>query len=314
MRTRFLTRARGRVLLAGSSAGGWRVLAMACRSPEDAYEKLRIAYSRNVFTDSDTPETISAALKRNVEAFIADEDVPYILNHASFDLAIHTVLAKRWAGSDHKTVEGAALLCFALLNAVTPRARSLFYRRTVFFTGPEPPAFIGKGFDGLGVRMTRRNARSVALATGSLPYFIRGVTRVMDAPDGTYRDGGLTDYQLNQDYHPGPDGLTLMFHYQERIVPGWFDKRLYFRAPPASALDRLLVAYPSPEFVRLLPDGRIPDRKDFIDFAANPLERIRRWDRAAELSDLIGEQFIEDCESGRIRELVRPINELTKEE
>jgi hypothetical protein len=161
--------------------------------------------------------------------------------------------------------------------------------------------------------MTRRNVRGAALATGSLPYFIAGVKDIPDAPPGTYRDGGLTDYQLNQDYLPGPDGLTLMFHYQERIVPGWFDKRLSSRTPPAAALGRLLLAYPSPEFVKLLPDGRIPDRKDFIDFAHDPAERIRRWDETSQLSELIGEQFMEDCESGRIRELVQPLHPSSKE-
>lgn len=313
MRTGFLRRSTGRVLLVGSSAGGWRCLAMACRAPEDAYEKLRIAYSRNVFTASDTALSIRLALKGNVEAFIGDEDIPHILRHDSFDTAVHTVRAKGLAGSDLRLAEGAALGGYALLNSVTPNARRLFYERVVFFSGRRPPAFISRNFDGMGARMTRRNVRAAALATGALPYFIAGVNDIPDAPPGTYRDGGLTDYQLNQDYLPGPDGLTLMFHYQERIIPGWFDKKLSRRTPSTGALERLLLAYPSPEFVKLLPDGRIPDRKDFIDFVDNPLERIRRWDETSHLSSLIGEQFMEDCESGRIRELVKPLKAQIKE-
>jgi hypothetical protein len=109
MASRFLETSGGRVLLVGSSAGGWRVLAMACRNPQQAYEKLRIAYSRNVFTEKDTPRTLSAALRRNVESFIHEKDVPTILEHPAFDIAIHTVRGRGPAGSERRWIQGAAI-------------------------------------------------------------------------------------------------------------------------------------------------------------------------------------------------------------
>jgi hypothetical protein len=107
--TRFLEGSQERVLLVGSSAGGWRVLTMACRDPRAAHERLRIAYSRNIFTEEDTPATISAALRRNVESFIKDEDVSAILEHSAFDVAVHTVRARGPAGSENRFVEAAAI-------------------------------------------------------------------------------------------------------------------------------------------------------------------------------------------------------------
>lgn len=302
----FLKRA-GRVLLTGSSAGAWRCLAMACREPRDAYERLRIAYSRNVFTAADTPLTVGEALRRNVEAFLHEDDVPFVLNHPFFDLAVHTVRSRGPAASEKRKVQGCGLIAAALANVLSPAAMGAFYERVVFFSGPREPLFVRQGFRGRAVRLTEVNLRKAALATGSLPYIIRGVPDVPGAPAGVYRDGGLTDYQLNQDYCPGDGGITLFFHYQERIVPGWFDKKLTWRRPPRGSLDRLLQVFPSRRFVELLPGRRIPDREDFITFVNDPAERIRRWDEVARISRVLGDEFIEAVESGRIRDLVSPL-------
>jgi hypothetical protein len=124
-----------------------------------------------------------------------------------------------------------------------------------------------------------------------------------------YRDGGLVDYQLNQDYHPGEGRVTLFFHYQERIVPGWLDKSFRRRKPRKEVLDRVLQVYPGPEFLELLPGGRIPDRTDFVTFAHDPEERIRRWDEASETSTVLGEQFLEDVDKGKMAELVEPMEQ-----
>ncbi len=309
MTTGFLGRGAGRTLLAGSSAGGWRCLAMACADPAASYERLRMAYSRNIFDRFDTPATVGDALSANVDAFLDEKDIPAILNHDRFIVAIHATLSRGPAASDNRRAEGLGIAVAALGNMVTPRSLNLFYQRVVFFSGPDRPDFLTSAFSGIGVRLTERNLRKAALATGSLPYIVRGVRDIPDAPPGVYRDGGLTDYQLNQDYRPAPEGVTLFFHYQERIVPGWFDKRLWWRTPPKGSLDRVLQVYPGPDFLRLLPDGRLPDRNDFIRFANAPGERIKRWDDISQASAALGEQFMEDVESGRIKRLVKPLED-----
>ncbi len=279
---------------------------MASNDPLGAYEKLRIAYSRNVFTIEDTPATVSATLKRNVDSFIPDGAGDGILEHGVFDVAVHAVRAKGPTASSNQRIEGLAIMGAALMNVFSRRAMDLFYQRVVFCSGEDRQAF-AKAFRGRLIRLTKQNLRAAALATGSLPYIVAGVRDIPQAPPGVYRDGGLTDYQLNQDYCPGPDSVTLFFHYQERIVPGWFDKKLTWRKPPRGSLDRVLQVYPSSEFIELLPDRRLPDRDDFRIFVDNPAERIRRWDEVSELSAILGEQFINDVESGRIRDLVQPL-------
>ena len=282
-------------------------MAMACKDPQDAYEKLRIAYSRNVFTAADTPATLSKCLVGNVHDFISDEDIQHILEHKKYDLAIHTVRSKGPAASANKATEGLALIATWLGHLISPRLASPLYERTVFYSGPSKPEFLKSSFRGRAERLTSDNLRLVGLATGSLPYIIGGVPNIPGARTGIFRDGGLLDYQLNQDYCPGAESLTLFFHYQERIVPGWFDKHMKWRTPPRGSLDRVLQVFPSEDFVRLLPDGRLPDRRDFIDLVDNPSERIRRWDEISELSEILGEEFFEAMESRKIRDLVEPL-------
>ena len=281
---------------------------MACRDPLSVYEKLRIAYSRNVFTKTDTPAKIGEALKKNVDDFLGDAGTnPFILDHPHFDVAVHAVRSRGPAASLSPKVEGSALLGAFLLNAVSRRGLEVFYERIVFFAAAVPPRFLGNSFRGRAVQLSPENLRDAALATGSLPYIISGVREIPAAPSGTYADGGLADYQLNQNYHPGNEGITLFFHHQERIIPGWFDKLLPWRKPPKGSLDHVLHVFPSADFVRLLPDARIPDRTDFAVFVDNPHERIRRWDCVSELSSVLGEEFLEAVESGRFREKVRRI-------
>jgi hypothetical protein len=307
MTSHFLERGGRRVLLAGSSAGAWRCLALMTKDPLAAYERLRIAYSRNSFTAADTPATIGAKLHDNVKAFLGAEDIPFLLNHPTYDVAIHTVRSRGLAAARTPSVQGAALVMAAALNAVTSHAMDLVFERVVFFAGPHEPSFVQNAFNGRAVRLTADNLDMAALATGSLPYIVAGVRDIPAAPRGVYRDGGVLDYQLNQDYCPGTDGLTLFFHYQERIVPGWFDKPLSWRKPSARALERVLQVYPAEDFMKLLPDCRLPDREDFTTFAHDPAERIRRWDKVSELSSIVWEEFIDAVESKRIRELVEPL-------
>jgi hypothetical protein len=66
----------------------------------------------------------------------------------------------------------------------------------------------------------------------------------------------------------------------------------------------LLQIHPSPEFVAGLPGGRIPNRDDFIRPIDDPELRIRQWREVSAMSDRLGQQFLDDLETGRIADLV----------
>jgi hypothetical protein len=113
----------------------------------------------------------------------------------------------------------------------------------------------------------------------------------------------LIDYHLTHRYGNEKGGVTLFFHHQERIIPGWLDKRLTSRKPAREVLDNVLMVYPSPEFVAKLPDGRIPDRTDFVTFMDNPQTRMENWRQVVGLAAPLGEEFLELLAGGKIKEV-----------
>ena len=203
MKSGFLQRPSGRVLLAGSSAGAWRCLAMACQDPLDAYEKLRIAYSRNIFTAQDNPSTIGQALRNNVDAFLAERDVSHILAHRYYDLALHVVRGVGPAASENLKIQAGGLVAAFVFNAISPKMLNSLFERVIFCSGATDLPFSDDHSGARVVRLTRENLPLAALATGSLPYVVAGVRNIPGAPPGTYRDGGVRDYQLNEDYSHG---------------------------------------------------------------------------------------------------------------
>jgi hypothetical protein len=190
--------------------------------------------------------------------------------------------------------------------------RSYIYNsaeRVIFYTGAKPPDFcFQKGFRGRYISLTEINFKHAIIASAAIPLIISGVRDIYGAPTGIYRDGGLIDYHLTHRYGMKSGDMTLFFHHQERIIPGWLDKRLKSRKPDGKILDNVLMIYPSPEFVAKLPGGRIPDRTDYATFINDPRQRIENWRQAAEVAAPLGEEFLELVFSGKIRNIVEKLD------
>ncbi|MCX5850355.1 MAG: hypothetical protein NTW65_13065 [Deltaproteobacteria bacterium] len=99
----------------------------------------------------------------------------------------------------------------------------------------------------------------------------------------------------------------LFFHHQERIIPGWLDKKIERRAPEPYALSNVLMVFPSQSFIENLPGGNVPERTDFVTFINDQETRIKNWRKAVELSAPLGEDFLELVESGKIKDVVEKL-------
>jgi hypothetical protein len=298
----------GRVLpvwLIGSSAGAWRFASWLQPEPEKSYEALREAYTQMSYRRGDTPEQIHAALLDVINAYLEDDAIPFALNHKRYRLAVLTARTRHLAASEVGWVQkGGLALC--LIGNLFGRANLRhFAERIVFFSGPRPPAFcLRPDFRGRFFRLSPNNFKQAVLASGAIPLVVTGVRDIFGAPRGVYRDGGLIDYHLTHDFALRADDLVLFFHHQERIVPGWLDKKLPRRKPAPEVLDRVLMVFPSEAFLERLPYGKVPDRDDFLTFIDDPAERIRYWRRTVEMAAPLGEMFLELVESGRIRRVL----------
>ena len=135
-----------------------------------------------------------------------------------------------------------------------------------------------------------------------------GVSDIPGASPGIYRDGGIIDYNLDIPFLDNDDGLVLFPHYMPRIIPGWFDKKLKHRQPDPKHMERVVMISPSISFIESLPNGKIPDRNDFRFYKGQDEDRFACWETVTRESRRIAEAFEEAVDSGRIREIVKPMS------
>ena len=106
--------------------------------------------------------------------------------------------------------------------------------------------------------------------------------------------------------HLNYKGLVLYPHFQQSVVPGWLDKALKWRHKSTAFLDNTIVLAPNPEWVQTLPNGKLPDRSDFMTYANDLPGRIQAWTGAAQASQQLADEFaqwLQDPQVDRVRPL-----------
>jgi hypothetical protein len=136
---------------------------------------------------------------------------------------------------------------------------------------------------------------------------MQGIRAIPGAPAGIYRDGGAVDYHLDIPYGLAGRGIVLFPHYTDRIIPGWLDKKLVWRKPSPDNMADVLLAAPSPAFVRRLPLGKISDRNDFYRFAGDDRGRFDYWEQIVAAGKELAQDFAEAVTTGSVQERVKPL-------
>jgi hypothetical protein len=293
------------VVLAGSSAGALRFAAWLQPESVESYRRLMEAYITTSYTRNHAPETILESVQNIINAYIENDAIPFALSNKNYRLAVTTARARNLAASETIMIQQLALAFSFIFNAVKSSWLSWFFERVVFYNGPLPPRFcLRDGFRGIAIPLNDANFKHALLASSAIPLVITGVKNIYGAPNGVYRDGGVMDYHLNQNYAEAKDDVILVFNHQERVIPGWLDKKLKYREIEHNILENVLLIYPNEGFLQKLPGGKIPDREDFKLFIDDPSERIKYWWQAVELSASLGDQFMEIIESNKLRSVV----------
>ena len=293
------------VHLVGSSAGAWRFAAWLQPQAVDSYRKLIHAYITVCFTRKDTPTSILEKFTHILNAYIDDDALPFALANKRYRLSVITARARGLVASEKHLLQKSALAACYALNFFSRNNLYHFADRVVFYNGSKPPPFCFQPqFRGKYVRMNEINFKYAVMASGAIPLIVDGVKNIFGAPRGVYRDGGLIDYHLSHQFAAKENELVLFFHHQERIIPGWLDKKIKKRVPDDQTLSNVVMAFPSQSFIDKMPGGKIPDRDDFLAYIDRDKQRIENWNKAVELSASLGEDFLELVESGRIRNMV----------
>lgn len=271
-----LARREDPVFLLGSSIGAWRFTCYAQSDPLAAIDRFEEAYIGQRYDSKPSAREVTERSREILDTVLGASGDTEILAAPHARLNVMTVRCRAVTATDSPPLLMSTLVASALANAVSRRLLGLFYVRSLF-TDPrnEPPFLKMSGIPLEHAALDAANLRDAVLATGSIPLVLEGVRNIVGAAPGTYRDGGIVDYHFDEELSGG-GGLVLYPHFYGHVVPGWFDKSLKHRRARDS-LDRTVLIYPSADFVAGLPNGKIPDRKDFETMGND--ERIRCWER-----------------------------------
>jgi hypothetical protein len=295
----------GPVHLIGSSIGSWRFACYAQADPVAAIDRFERAYLEQTFSEKPDIEEITAKSRGILALVLGESGVSEILDNPLFRTHVMTVRSRHVLASEKKAVLALGLISTAMLNAVSRSTLGWSFERALFYDARDlPPFFDVTGFPLQQVELTTENLQDAIVATGSIPLVLSGVRDIAGARPGVYRDGGVIDYHLDLP-HSVDERLTLFPHFYGRIVPGWFDKRLKWRRPQPGNVDRTILISPSDEFVADLPNGKIPDRSDFLKYEA--AERVRIWKQCVAACEALADEFLEVMEKDQLAARLEPL-------
>jgi len=303
--TNIVPRLKGPVHLVGTSIGAWRFACYAQSDPCAAIERFEHAYIEQQYSDAPDIHEVTAKSREILSELLGESGVTDILSHPVFRTHLMTVRARHIAASEHRLILAASLMVAASLNAISRSTLAWFFERALFFDARDlPPFFDIDDFPLQRVMIRHDNLEDAIAATGSIPLVLSGVKDIAGARPGMYRDGGVIDYHLDLP-QSAPERLTLYPHFFDRIVPGWFDKKLTWRRPNPAHMDRTVLISPSTEFVSRLPNGKIPDRTDFENYT--PTDRIRIWRTVVAACEALAEEFNDVIEKGELEARLTPL-------
>jgi hypothetical protein len=306
--------------LVGASIGAWRMATACLTDPVPAFERLEHDYIRQHYAlepGEKRPDAslVSEMFGKNLKAFYGGR-VAEVLNHPRYRLHIMTSRGRHLLASEHGLRTPVGYLGAFLTNAVHRKAMGAWLERVVFSSVSDDGQcaalpFATRDYPTRQVALSEANFSLALQASCSIPFILRAVSRIPGAPRGAYWDGGITDYHLHLDYagakvamqsvathaHEqctgGINGLVLYPHFQKQVVPGWLDKSLKWRHHATRHLDSMLLLAPNPEWVKTLPNGKLPDRTDFTYYGNDLAGRVKAWSSATSACEQLAQEFAE---------------------
>jgi hypothetical protein len=299
----WLTQSQQPVDLVGASIGAWRMATACLHDPVAAFERLERDYIHQHYEPLPgrqrvTAEQISAAFGQSLQAFYGGR-VGEILCHPRFRLHMVTSHGRHILHREHPLATPLGYAGAYLSNAVSRRALGGWLERVVFSAQGAALPFDAQDFRTLTVGLTETNFMPALQASCAIPFALKAVHDIPGAPAGAYWDGGISDYHLHLNWAAPVQGqgrqperaIVLYPHFQHKVVPGWLDKAFKWRHAATPFLDNTIVLSPNPEWVKTLPNGKLPDRKDFMTYDRDLQGRVTVWNAATRASQQLADEF-----------------------
>lgn len=293
----WLTQSSQTVHLVGASIGAWRLSTACLADPDAAFRRFEHDYVRQQFEVPPgqkrlSPAQLSERFAQSLEDFYGGR-IHEVLSHARYRLHVVTSRGRHILGREGRARTPFGYLGAFATNSLHRKGLGAWLERCVFSTEGAALPFGTRDFRTRQHALSEANFNMVLQASCSIPFLLAAVHDIPGAPRGAYWDGGITDYHLHLDYQPADEGIVLYPHFQQSVVPGWLDKGLRWRHKSTGFLDRMVVLAPSADWVRSLPNAKLPDRKDFMRYANDATARIAAWTQATREAVRLSDEFQE---------------------
>ncbi len=289
----------------GASVGSWQMTAAMTSHPMRAIDRLQQAYSTTIYSDKPDEKEISLACQKMIEHVILDES-EHILSHPSRCLQVVTARGRGLLSHSNQVLRGLGFGAAFISNIVGRRYMAMAADRVVFKTKGDLMFQSEKDIlPTKEVDLTADNLVPALRASGTIPYMMDAINDIPAAPRGYYWDGGMTDYHISLPYRG--DGIVLHPHFLNKVLPGWFDKKLpWNRSAHESLMSKVLLITPSEAYIESLPRKQISDMKDFKHFGQAQDRRIAYWSEISSRSLELGEELSDLIRSGQIVDRIEP--------
>lgn len=286
--------------LVGASIGAWRMATACLDDPVAAFNRLEHDYIHQDYAlepgqKRPTAAHISERFGQNLQAFYGGR-LGEVLGHSRYRLHIVTSRGRHLLGREHGLRTPLGYLGAFLTNTVHRRAMGAWLERVVFSSDGAALPFGTGDYRTRQVALSEANFNAALQASCSIPFVLQAIHDIPGAPRGAYWDGGITDYHLHLDYQQPQGagqgaGIVLYPHFQKAVVPGWLDKSLRWRHGATRFLDNMVVLAPDPEWVKTLPNAKLPDRNDFVRYGTDLQARVKAWGAAVAASQQLADEF-----------------------
>lgn len=283
--------------LVGASIGAWRMATACLDQPVEAFARLERDYIAQRYDlapgqKRPTAAHVSERFADNLKLFFGGREHE-VLRHPRYRLHVIASRGRHLLAREHGLATPLGYLGAFLSNTVQRRAMGAWLERVVFSTPHAALPFATRDYRSRRVELTEANFMDAVQASCSIPFVLKAVDSIAGAPPGAYWDGGITDYHMHLDYRSTSPGVVLYPHFQRAVVPGWLDKALKWRHRASAFLAPMLVLAPDPAWVQTLPNGKLPDRKDFTHYGNDHAGRAAAWTRAVQASQQLADEFAE---------------------
>ena len=276
--------------LVGASIGAWRMSTACLNTPVESLLRLEHDYIHQHYDvpagqKRPTAQQVSEEFGRSLQAFYGGR-IAEVLHHPRYRLHVVTSRGKHILQREHPVLTPLGYAGAFLSNVVQRPWMGAWLERVVFSSANTLP-FNPNDFATQHLALTENNFMQAVQASCAIPFVLQAVHDITGAPKGAYWDGGITDYHLHLNYK----GLVLYPHFQQAVVPGWLDKSLKWRHKATAFLDNTIVLAPNPEWVKTLPNGKLPDRTDFFTYGSDLSARVKVWNIAVAQSQQLVDEF-----------------------